>query len=365
MKIRTQQYLGACVSIAMVLAMGATLFIASRQVTAALHRGKFAEDIINAVSGKRYLALEYILHRHDRPRTQWLQRHESLSILLANDIYKDFAEREIMKRLRQRHRDAGDVFSRLMANHESRGAGQTELAMTGELDARLVSQLLEASEGAIADAFRLERTSHAQLEVAQRRAGISLMLAIAVMGFLVAANTVLTLRNILNPIARLRRGAEIIGQGDLDFRTAIVSANEIGDLSRAFDSMAARLQESRAGLEEKSGQLVEANRELESFSYSVSHDLRAPLRAIDGFSQRLVEAYRDKLDSPAVHYLDRIRAGTQAMAQLIDDLLNLSWFSRNKLNSFVRKPIEFFEFQKVVTKVGVYWLLMNQPPILE
>ena len=68
---------------------------------------------------------------------------------------------------------------------------------------------------------------------------------------------------------------------------------------------------------ERTAQLEAANQELESFSYSVSHDLRAPLRAIDGFGQRLLEACRDKLDPGAAHYLDRIRAGTQVMAQLI------------------------------------------------
>ena len=78
--------------------------------------------------------------------------------------------------------------------------------------------------------------------------------------------------------------------------------------------------------------LLQLNAELEAFSYSVSHDLRAPLRAIDGFGQRLIEASRDKLDSTALHYLDRIRAGTQIMAQLIEDLLSLSRVSRAELN---------------------------------
>ena len=78
--------------------------------------------------------------------------------------------------------------------------------------------------------------------------------------------------------------------------------------------------------------LLQLNAELEAFSYSVSHDLRAPLRAIDGFGQRLIEAHRDKLDSTALHYLDRIRAGTQIMAQLIEDLLSLSRVSRAELN---------------------------------
>jgi PAS domain S-box-containing protein len=79
---------------------------------------------------------------------------------------------------------------------------------------------------------------------------------------------------------------------------------------------------------ERTATLQVLNRELESFSYSVSHDLRTPLRAIDGFSHMLVADYGGQLDDRAQHYLSRIRAGTQRMAQLIDDLLDLARISR-------------------------------------
>jgi light-regulated signal transduction histidine kinase (bacteriophytochrome) len=74
--------------------------------------------------------------------------------------------------------------------------------------------------------------------------------------------------------------------------------------------------------------LAAANRELESFSYSVSHDLRAPLRTIDGFSQILLDEYASKLDATGRSYLDRVRAGSQRMAKLIDDLLELARVTR-------------------------------------
>jgi PAS domain S-box-containing protein len=70
--------------------------------------------------------------------------------------------------------------------------------------------------------------------------------------------------------------------------------------------------------------LEAANKEIESFSYSVSHDLRAPLRSIDGFSQILLEDYKKTLDDTGRNYLERIRKATQNMGQLIDDMLKLS-----------------------------------------
>jgi light-regulated signal transduction histidine kinase (bacteriophytochrome) len=76
-------------------------------------------------------------------------------------------------------------------------------------------------------------------------------------------------------------------------------------------------------IQEVNTELLSANKELEAFSYSVSHDLRAPLRGIDGFSLALLEDYADKLDEDGKDYLCRVRAATQRMGILIDDLLGL------------------------------------------
>jgi signal transduction histidine kinase len=78
-------------------------------------------------------------------------------------------------------------------------------------------------------------------------------------------------------------------------------------------------------------ELLAANKELEAFSYSVSHDLRAPLRGIDGFSLALLEDYADKLDADGKDYLHRVRAGTQRMGMLIDDMLNLARVARTEI----------------------------------
>lgn len=95
------------------------------------------------------------------------------------------------------------------------------------------------------------------------------------------------------------------------------------------------LQQLNAELEERVAErtleLEATNKELEAFSYSVSHDLRAPLRALDGFSQALLEDYLEALDSEGQTYLQRIRAASQHMARLIDDLLSLSRITRAEM----------------------------------
>jgi PAS domain S-box-containing protein len=89
--------------------------------------------------------------------------------------------------------------------------------------------------------------------------------------------------------------------------------------------------ELEARVAERTLQLEAANKELESFSYSVSHDLRAPLRAIDGFSQALVEDYEAELDERGRGYLDRVRKAAQRMADLIDALLRLAKVARARI----------------------------------
>ncbi|MDX1688613.1 MAG: PAS domain S-box protein, partial [Candidatus Promineifilaceae bacterium] len=88
---------------------------------------------------------------------------------------------------------------------------------------------------------------------------------------------------------------------------------------------------------ERTAQLEAANKELEAFAYSVSHDLRAPLRAIDGFGQALLEDCVDQLDELGQSYLERIRANTQRMGDLIDGLLGLSRITRTE---FLRERVD-------------------------
>jgi PAS domain S-box-containing protein len=108
-------------------------------------------------------------------------------------------------------------------------------------------------------------------------------------------------------------------------------ARDITERKRAQEA----LRELNAGLEkrvrDRTAELEASNKELEAFSYSVSHDLRAPLRAIDGFSLALLEDYAGKLDETAQGFLRRIRVGSQRMAELIDDLLNLSRITRAEM----------------------------------
>jgi PAS domain S-box-containing protein len=96
-------------------------------------------------------------------------------------------------------------------------------------------------------------------------------------------------------------------------------------------SVAIERKHVEVSLKRYAAELEAANKELEAFSYSVSHDLRAPLRTMDGFSQIVLEDYGDILDATGKDYLDRLRKASQNMSELIDDLLNLSRVTRTDM----------------------------------
>jgi PAS domain S-box-containing protein len=107
-------------------------------------------------------------------------------------------------------------------------------------------------------------------------------------------------------------------------------ATDVTERVRAEEELERRVHE-------RTADLARANRELETFAYSVSHDLRAPLRAVDGFSKLVLDEYGERLDEQGHHYLERVRAGAVRMGNLIDEILQLSRLSRQR---FERTPVD-------------------------
>ncbi|BDZ68419.1 sensor histidine kinase [Methanobacterium ferruginis] len=127
-----------------------------------------------------------------------------------------------------------------------------------------------------------------------------------------------------------------------------------------------KLNELNQKLKIQTDKLEDANQELEAFAYSVSHDLRVPLRAIDGFSRILVEDYEDKLDEEGIRLLNIVRDNTAKMGHLIDDILLLSRASRqemkmNELDMAALAKSVYDEFQTDVEGRNIEFTVGNLP----
>ncbi|MBY0497688.1 MAG: HAMP domain-containing protein [Cyanobacteria bacterium] len=163
----------------------------------------------------------------------------------------------------------------------------------------------------------------------------SLVIATTVL-LIAAAIGLVTTRRITTPLLEVTEAAEAVAESRAHVHVEIDREDEIGRLADSFNTMAQKVELARADLElrveTRTSELRAANRELEAFSYSVSHDLRAPLRAIAGFVQILEEDHGDTLEPQARHHLERVKQNARRMGQLIDDLLAFSRIGRTTMS---------------------------------
>ncbi len=157
------------------------------------------------------------------------------------------------------------------------------------------------------------------------KSAISTGLIIIIVGSFI---TWLISRSITRPLKKLTSAAAAIAGGDYNEKVAVYSRDETGQLARSFNIMAEEVRHSQQNLEQKvqqrTSQLEESNNELEAFSYSVSHDLRAPLRAISGYAMILKEDHSKTFDPEANRVLNNIISNASMMGRLIDDLISFS-----------------------------------------
>jgi len=154
-------------------------------------------------------------------------------------------------------------------------------------------------------------------------------------------------RGLVRSVRSLGDGLARFGRGDFEEPIGVSSRDELGELARHANAMAASLRRHDEERRRIQGELEASNKELEAFSYSVAHDLRAPLRGINGYSRALVEDYGPKLDGEAHDYLARIDAATQRMGELIDALLSLARVTRA---DFRRETVNLSRIAELVVK---------------
>jgi light-regulated signal transduction histidine kinase (bacteriophytochrome) len=207
----------------------------------------------------------------------------------------------------------------------------------GSIDARsYASAILNILEDAAEEKARLASTQSAVLNILDDFAGERARLEVtekAILNILDDSNeetarladSQLATLNILEDFDIERKKVELV---NVDLR------NEVAERQRA-----------EASLRHANASAEGANMELEAFSYSVAHDLRAPLRSIDGFSQALLEDCADQLDADGSRYLKHVREAAQQMGELIDGLLNLSRVTRAELR---REPVDLSDLARSV-----------------
>ena len=220
----------------------------------------------------------------------------------------------------------------------------------------------------------------------------TVLIIVIVVFFLCGIIAFLFAQSISVPIEALSQGAEIIGSGNLDYKVGSHRKDEIGQLSRSFDKMTEDLKEITASrdvlnreitehklaeeeilrlneeLKYHVVQLEESNRELDAFSYSVSHDLRSPLRHMAGFMELLQKRSWPQLDETNRHYMTIISESSKRMGMLIDDLLAFSRIGRSEMRTVairVEKLVQeaIGELREETKERDIAWKIGELPDI--
>jgi signal transduction histidine kinase len=342
-----------CMAFAISLAVATTLvvFYRGQLLKESAFVEAFFDQVIQGTSELNYLARGDALYQGDRYRTQWHQRHASLEKLLTGVELKGDDDKAALLKMLQDMGAIKGLFEQIVSNYDSaRRLAGVAREMKLESNKRATARLLARIQVMGNDAAQLAETNNRRIFIVQKRVFLTILTLSLSMILVIAFIALVLSRNVMGGLTALKEGAEAVSRGDLDHRIAIRSPDEIGQVSRAFNDMTAKLkgtyrelQQSRDELEqrvqvrteklqERTEQLADANRELESFSYSVSHDLQSPLRAIDGYSRMILRKHADRFDEDALAKFNVIRANAQMMGRLIDDLLAFSRLGKAHLS---------------------------------
>jgi signal transduction histidine kinase len=338
-KISTKGRLATTTALASIALIAGMIWWANQEVEDANSKRRQTTQLARGLVELKLVTFEYILYRQERARQQEREVSAHLARLTANNPFSGTEQSDVLAHLRERIETTHRLFEQLVPVH----AADDTITSDNELrrfEALLSSRLLILQQESVADAFRLTEFSTARIDAAQRRVVIVILAGLALIALTTGGGAWLINRKVLAPIGRLKQATREVAAGNWSYKLDIASDDEIGELSRTFDAMTHSLRTSFAQIERSNQELAALNQEIEAFSYSVSHDLRGPLRSMDGFSLALLEDYGDKLDDEARDSLQRIRAASQRMGRLIDELLGLSRVTRAELT---RKPVNLSE----------------------
>ena len=406
MKIRTRLKLTSWISLGAIVVMFGSFVWSLRVISRADQAMGLSDEMQKIVFERVLLRDEFLLHAEQRPRAQWMAKSETFRKLLdqADHDFSRPKDKILLQEARENFDATISIFSEIMkksSRAEPEGGkavvfneAETRLIMHGFMKAYVLKDCID----------RLYESAH-QTSTDARNRGVLITVLFVICGVLaIVINTVAINKMMTGRIAALSHGVGIIGAGNLDHRIAVKGDDELSDLARSGNEMAGRLKASHTSIDnlkkeivareqaedkimklneelerrviERTAQLEAVNRELEMFSYSVSHDLRAPLRHLIGFVELLNKRVPESFDEKIRHYLAVISDSATQMSKLVDDLLSFSRMGRaemtvvrvslDKLTQAVLKILQTeIRGRDIVWKIGPLPDVMGDPAMLQ
>lgn len=343
MKIRTKLYFSAIVSIGLLITLSLSLFAFFIKVNEEIKRETLADEFTRSITDVLILAHEYATFQ--APRIEHLLGSKIERIDEIINKSEGILPLEI---IRNAVRSLGNAFSKLKEIYKERkqllkqDASQEELDRTAYIEDALATIIYTESLKILAVASRISSEARENTAALQERGHLLVSIFALVLVVIIGISALWIARSITRPLMALEKSADTIGAGNLEKAVPILGRDELGSLAKTIEDMRLKRKRSEEELrkyrhqleklvEVRTSKLQAANKELEDFAYSVSHDLKAPLRAIIGFSEIISRRHRESLNEESRRYFDHILTAGNTMNRLIEDLLRYSRLGRRAL----------------------------------
>ena len=331
MKILTKERLSTAATLGTIALIAGVIWSAYGDVVTANEQRQQMVGIARGITELRYATFEYRLYGHDRARTQWLAVSDRLDRAIRAYEVTDQSMRAALDDLIVRRAKSNQLFLELSSPAAAAPSAVDDPETRQRYEERVFGMLVFGQQDSFDDVRQLTDAAARRITEAERRVIVVTLAGLFIIAVVELAASLHVRRAVLRPLAQLQKSTAELAAGRWDIARARPGDDEIGALHRDFYTMADSLRASFAEIEARNRDLATLNQELQAFSYSVSHDLRTPLRSMDGLSLIVLEDYGDRLDGVGKDLLTRIRAASQRMGRLIDDLLRLSLVTRSEL----------------------------------
>jgi len=325
MQIRDKLIIIAVLPIVLVLNLGVIQYRNATIIAQLNEKARIADDIFKKLSMLNQLTIENNIYRKERIHLQWVERHTDIGKQLetVTPLFNNKKEQNIIDKVKQGHRTIGYLFGQFDDHGANDRADSTRSKQFAD---RITSRLIQEMEVILPEVERLHTINHdSAVEYAQRQSRVFIVFLVA-LALAIPTTAFFVIRAFSRSLRALQKGMRAVAAGDLEYRINSISQDEVGDVSRAFDTMAEQRFRSAQAQRESERILVHQSRlaAMGEMIGAIAHQWRQPLNAVNAIIQDLKDAYEyGVLDR---YYLDRSVTNAmqqiQFMSKTIDDFRN-------------------------------------------
>lgn len=248
MKIKVRLLLNAVILVGLTIFTGSVVLIFFQRITFLEQKGIFAGELVRSFYQLNALTDDYLLHREERAESQWKIKYQSIGKeLLVQKLFLDPIEQDSFDSIKKDYRSSREIFNQLTEVLEN--------SQSFELEERLLDQLHTRSTSMVDSVVILSSRAFVERQTLLQQAALVILILIFSIPVVVTISFYFLYSSLAKRIIKLHRGTEIIAEGNLDFKVGDETRDEIGQLSRAFDKMTAKLKLSYETLKNREQQL--------------------------------------------------------------------------------------------------------------